>query len=327
MTAPFKPPRPPVAHPVPFASGVEVSPRPSVGVEFVSAGFGVLTAGALLVVRGAGEAVVVVAVAGGCPKVKVGAVVETAVVGAPNNPDGAAAVSAGLVPNNAVDVGAVDVGAAGVVPNRPPEAGAEAAAALAKVSPKSPPGAGAAAGEVVDAGVPNKPPLATGAAVAAVVGAAPKRPPVVAVVAAGAAPKRPVVAVVVGAVTVAAGTIVDPPDSPLVKPVEAGVPNNPADGAAVVVAVGAMDPKSPPVVGAVLVPKSPPVAGGAVVVGFAAVAVPKSPGPGAVVAGAALPKSPVVGAEAIAAGAAPKRPPLGAAVDEVPNRPVAGAGA
>lgn len=260
-----------------------------------------------MVVRGAGEDVVVAA-ARGCPNVKVGAAVETAVAGVPNNPEDAAVAAAALELNKA-DAGVVDVvaGAAGVVPNRPPED--EVGAVLASV-------------------------------------------PLGAFVAVGAAPNRPAVADVMGAATVPAGAIVGAPGSTLVKPVDAvgvavlvpkspppaegavavetGAPNKPTDGAEEAVVAGAADPKSPPDAGAVLGPKIPPVAGATAVVGFDAGAVPKSPEPVAVVAGAGAtpPKSPAEGAAAVIAGAAPKRPPLGAAgVDEAPNIPIAEVGA
>lgn len=142
-TAPFNPPRPPDAHPVPFAKGVAVSPR-----LVVSAGFGVLVAPEL--VRGAGVAEVVDVVNDGWPRVK--PVVAGAVVVVPNNPPvGAAVVVAGVVeavevPNNP-PVGAaavVAVGAEGVVaPNNPPVEAAVvvdgAAVEVADVDPNKPP--------------------------------------------------------------------------------------------------------------------------------------------------------------------------------------------
>ncbi|KAF1770371.1 hypothetical protein GCK72_002189 [Caenorhabditis remanei] len=281
-------------------SGVEVSPSP---VEVVSACFGVLTTGGFKEAVGIEEAVVD-AVVGGSPKFKVRAGAGAADV-APNKlPVGAAEevavdVVAGVAPKlPVVPDGAIDGAAAEVVPNNPPEDGAEVVVVVEGLVPKSPPVDGRVEADAVDTAVaPNKFPAEAGTG--AVVDEVPKT-----VVAAGT-----FVWVVelnsppVELVRVLAFPPKSPPVVETVAAAAAGEANIPVDGAVVVVA-GVVEAN--------------------IAAGLAALLVPNRPTPGAAGAGAVLPKSPLAGG---AAGevevAVPKMfPPLVCTVEEDPKRPV-----
>ena len=156
-----------------------MSPSP---VEVVSACFGVLTTGGFKEAVGIEEAVVD-AVVGGSPKFKVRAGAGAADV-APNKlPVGAAEevavdVVAGVAPKlPVVPDGAIDGAAAEVVPNNPPEDGAEVVVVVEGLVPKSPPVDGRVEADAVDTAVaPNKFPAEAGTG--AVVDEVPKSPPV-----------------------------------------------------------------------------------------------------------------------------------------------------
>lgn len=321
-TAPFSPPRPPVAQPEPFANGVEVKPSPR--VELFSAGFGVLTAVEAVVVKDGND--VAGTDDGDCPRVRVSPDADTGAVIVLNMPPVRAVevVAAGVLPKSPPVDGAEDVAAgAGVVPKSPPAA-EEAFVAAVPVLPNKPPAAGAvvAAGAVL----PNKPPaagavedvvrVAAGAVLsnpadegAVVVELVPNNPPV-AVVAAGAAPNSPVagaVADVVGAELAElnrppVGLALAPKSPPLgceVTAVSAGAPKRPV-GAADVVAAVAVGPKSPPGAG-LADPKRAP-AGAFPASGFETTAEPNKPAAGAAVV-AEFPNRPDEGALVVVDGA------------------------